>query len=311
MRLRPARRRARVDARRSARPSPSCSRRSPSRRPPREGNIDHVETKDGKLQVLYSLPGAGTPRPTSSRSTCRSTAPTLDATAALASTTKTVRRTAILAIDVSESMAANGKFTEAKAAAQTFLDSVSPDLYVGIVTFAGKVTVAQEPTTDRDASKSVIDGLEAVLRHLPVRRPHAGRRRRRARRASAASSCCPTAGTPRRPSSTDGHGRHQEGGRQGGRRRPGAVGRRRDAAPAALGRRWRHRHQRHRPEGPRRRSSRARRKSLAKQILVTATPPAGERQGRHPVGLGRRRRRELHRRRVRDPAPRVGRTRPR
>ncbi|CAN5396324.1 hypothetical protein BH10ACT10_BH10ACT10_23470 [soil metagenome] len=125
-----------------------------------EGNIDHVETKDGKLQVLYSLPGAGDTAPDLESLKVSLDGTTLDATAALASTTKTVRRTAILAIDVSESMAANGKFTSAKAAAQTFLDSVSPDLYVGIVTFAGKVVVAQEPTTDRAASTSVIEGLK-------------------------------------------------------------------------------------------------------------------------------------------------------
>lgn len=125
-----------------------------------EGNIDHVEIKDGKLQVLYSLPGAGDLAPDLESLDVSLDGTRIDATAALASTTKTVRRTAILAIDVSNSMAANDKFTAAKSAAQTFLDSVSPDLYVGIVTFAGKVTVAQEPTTDRAASKSVIDGLK-------------------------------------------------------------------------------------------------------------------------------------------------------
>ncbi len=45
----------------------------------------------------------------------------------------------MIAIDVSESMNANGKFDAAKRAAQIFLDTAPDDLYVGIVTFAGNV----------------------------------------------------------------------------------------------------------------------------------------------------------------------------
>ena len=49
-----------------------------------------------------------------------------------------VRRTAILAVDVSKSMAGE-KFEQAKLAAQAFLDASPSDLYVGIVSFAGEV----------------------------------------------------------------------------------------------------------------------------------------------------------------------------
>ncbi len=51
------------------------------------------------------------------------------------------------------------KFAAAKQSAQVFLDSVPDDLYVGIVTFAGKVSTLQKPSLDRAASHDLIDGL--------------------------------------------------------------------------------------------------------------------------------------------------------
>src|SRR5689334_18682872 len=126
-----------------------------------EGSIDHFETKDGKLEVLYSLPDVGDATPDLSSLAVTLDGKSVDANATLASDAKVqVRRTAILAIGVDDSMAANGKFTEAKSAAQVFLDSAPDDLYVGVVTFAGSVTVAQEPTLDRSATASVIKGLK-------------------------------------------------------------------------------------------------------------------------------------------------------
>src|SRR6476659_1153683 len=125
-----------------------------------EGSIDHVESKDGKLQVLYSLSNVGDAAPDLKTLSVNLDGKPVDATATLASDAKqAVRRTAILAIDVSDSMAANGKFTEAKRAAQIFLDSAPDDLYVGVVTFAGAVTVAQTPTLDRTATAAVVKGL--------------------------------------------------------------------------------------------------------------------------------------------------------
>jgi tight adherence protein B len=124
-----------------------------------EGSIDHVENRNGKLQILYSVPGASSAPDLSSLSvSLNGTKVTADATLA-SQAHNAVRRTAVLAIDVSESMRANGKFTEAKRAAQIFIDSAPADLYIGVVTFAGKVAVAQEPTLDRSASKGVVDGL--------------------------------------------------------------------------------------------------------------------------------------------------------
>lgn len=126
-----------------------------------EGSIDHVESTKKGVQVLYSLPDAVTAAPSLDTLKVDLGGTPLKATATLASdaAANAVRRTAILAVDVSDSMQANGKFVEAKRAAQTFLDSAPDDLYVGIVTFAGSVAVAQEPTLDRAASKAVVDGL--------------------------------------------------------------------------------------------------------------------------------------------------------
>ena len=126
-----------------------------------DGSIDHVESRNGKIQVLYSLPNVGNATPDLKTLSVTLDGEPVDATATLASDAKqAVRRTAILAIDVSESMAANGKFDEAKRAAQTFLDTAPADLYVGVVTFAGSVSVAQEPTLDRTATSGVLQGLK-------------------------------------------------------------------------------------------------------------------------------------------------------
>ncbi len=128
-----------------------------------EGSIDHVQRKDGGIQVLYSLPD-GTPAGADLGSVALTLDGTrLDATAELASDARsTLRRTTLLAIDVSNSMA-GAKFAAAKQAARTFLDSAPDDVYVGIVTFAGRVSVLQAPSLDRAASRRLVDGLDLSL----------------------------------------------------------------------------------------------------------------------------------------------------
>jgi tight adherence protein B len=126
-----------------------------------EGSIDHVETKSDQVQILYSLPGVDAASPDLSTLQVSLDGEPMDATATLATHAKNaVRRTAILAIDTSNSMGAHGKFDEAKKAADIFLKSVPDDLYVGVVTFAGDVTVAQKPTLDRASTKAVVDNLQ-------------------------------------------------------------------------------------------------------------------------------------------------------
>ncbi len=122
-----------------------------------EGSIDHVEEKDGKLQILYSIPG-GPEADLGSVAVSLGT-DSIPAKAVRASgAAETVRRTTVLAMDVSNSMRGD-RITAAKAAATTFLDNAPDDLNIGLVTFAGAVTTVVQPTTNHDTVKSAVDAL--------------------------------------------------------------------------------------------------------------------------------------------------------
>jgi tight adherence protein B len=131
-----------------------------------EGNIDHAETKDGLLRVLYSVPELDEGvEPDLSTLQVAVNGTQLEAEAELAANvdaSEQVRRTTILAIDTSRSMRGE-RFEQAKAAANAFLEGAPKDLYVGIVGFAGSVDVLQRPTLDRDAAAAVMDGLTLTL----------------------------------------------------------------------------------------------------------------------------------------------------
>jgi tight adherence protein B len=122
-----------------------------------DATISHVEaTKDG-VKILVSVPqGAEVDLDNVTATIDGDDAP---AEAALATSTTDVRRTAVLAIDVSKSMDGE-RFEAAKSAALTFLDTVPDDVYVGIVTFANDVETAVAPTQDRDGARAVIEDLE-------------------------------------------------------------------------------------------------------------------------------------------------------
>jgi tight adherence protein B len=121
-------------------------------------SIAHVESTGEGLRVLVSVP-AGTEVDLSGVTGTLDGA-SLEATAEHVGADTSVRRTTVLAMDTSDSMARNGRFDAAKAAALTFLDSVPSDVAVGIVTFDGDVSTALEPTTDRNAAEAVVNGLE-------------------------------------------------------------------------------------------------------------------------------------------------------
>ena len=125
-----------------------------------EGTIDHVEASDGVVRVLYSIPGIGEGvEPELDSLTVTIDGSPVEATADLASDSREgVRRTAILAIDVSNSMRGE-RFQQAKVAAQTYLETAPVDVFVGIVTFAGGVKVVQEPSLDRDGSIALLETL--------------------------------------------------------------------------------------------------------------------------------------------------------
>jgi tight adherence protein B len=122
-----------------------------------DASISHVEaTKDG-VKILVSVPrGAEVDLENVTATIDGEDAP---AEAALATSTSDVRRTAVLAIDVSKSMSGE-RFEAAQSAALTFLDTVPADVYVGIVTFAHDVETTVAPTQDRDEARAVIEGLE-------------------------------------------------------------------------------------------------------------------------------------------------------
>ncbi len=125
------------------------------------GNIDHVETSEDSLRVVYSLSGMPDGAvPDLDSVTASFDGVTLPATAEpIADADQAVRRTAVLALDVSNSMRREGKFEGAKEAALAYLDNVPGDVSVGLVTFARDVRVAQPPTEDIDQVRAAIDGL--------------------------------------------------------------------------------------------------------------------------------------------------------
>jgi tight adherence protein B len=125
------------------------------------GNIDHVEPNGQTLQVVVSLadvPGGESPDLETVSVMFDGEAVPAEAER-LADATEQVRRTAVLALDVSNSMRGR-KFTEAVAAAEAFLDNVPDDVYVGLVTFADEVTFAASPTRSTDEVREVLQSLE-------------------------------------------------------------------------------------------------------------------------------------------------------
>ena len=124
---------------------------------PDEATISFVERTEAGLQILVSVPADTTIG--LDGVTVTVDGQDAESTASLAETTTDVRRTAVLAIDTSNSMA-GPRFEAAKAAATTFLETVPDDVYVGIVTFDSDVETPLDPSQDRAAAQSVIDGLE-------------------------------------------------------------------------------------------------------------------------------------------------------
>jgi len=119
--------------------------------------VTHVEVAGDRLRVLVSVP-AGTEVDLDSVS-AQVDGTDADAEAESAGVAGRVRRTAVLAIDTSESMLGE-RATAAKEAALAFLDAVPADVYVGIVTFDGDVTTPLAPSLNRDDARAVIDSLE-------------------------------------------------------------------------------------------------------------------------------------------------------
>jgi tight adherence protein B len=121
-----------------------------------DGSITHVEASPGTLQVLVSVPA-------DAEVDLDGVTVTVDgkraiAKAVAADSDTALRRTAVLAIDTSMSMEGS-RFAAAKIAAREFINTVPDNVSIGIVTFAGDVTTVLSPSQDRDAALGVLDGL--------------------------------------------------------------------------------------------------------------------------------------------------------
>ena len=122
-----------------------------------DASIAYVEPEAGTLQILVSVPPDAIVDTDSVVVEIEGQRAT--ATAAPADTTTSVRRTAVLVMDTSDSMRGT-RLESAKAAASLFLQSVPDDVLVGIITFDRDVIPVLEPTTDREAALAEIQDLE-------------------------------------------------------------------------------------------------------------------------------------------------------
>jgi tight adherence protein B len=125
------------------------------------GRIDHVETDGDSVSVLYSVPGLPSGvTPDTDSITVTMDGKEVDATAkTVADSGETVRRTAVLAIDVSKSMEGD-KFAAAQDAARAYVAAAPDDVYIGLVTFASEVTTVEAPTQNHDDLDAAISSLE-------------------------------------------------------------------------------------------------------------------------------------------------------
>ena len=119
-------------------------------------SIDHMKLDGARLEVLLSVPG--TSEVDLSTASVQIDGQDVTATAEDAADSD-LRRTSVLAFDTSNSMA-GAKFTQAKAAALSYLDAVPDNVYVGMVTFDDSVDVVREPTLNRDEMRTAIGGLK-------------------------------------------------------------------------------------------------------------------------------------------------------
>lgn len=118
--------------------------------------IDHAQPTKGAVRLLVSVPGAD--EIDYDKVKVRIDNADVTAEAAAASESSDVRRTSILVIDTSNSMAGT-RIAEAKKAALAYLSTVPGNVKVGVVTFDSRVKEQVSPTLDRAAATKAINGL--------------------------------------------------------------------------------------------------------------------------------------------------------
>ncbi|MGB8649209.1 MAG: type II secretion system F family protein [Mycobacteriales bacterium] len=128
-----------------------------------KGRILEVTSANGTVSLLFSgvdLGAGSTVDPASVKVTVDGTALPTRASSVTAGSAP-VRRTAVIAIDTSGSMA-GARLAGAKSAAGTFLDSLPTDVAVGLVTFSTTARVDVAPTSDRARVRAAVQGLAAT-----------------------------------------------------------------------------------------------------------------------------------------------------
>lgn len=125
-----------------------------------EINIDHVENLEGKVSLVLAVDGVpagssvdpGSVQVDVDGRTVESTAKVISA--------GDVERTTVLVLDASNSMLQRDKFASATAAVDAFLSAAPEDVRIGLVAFAGDLGEVIEPTTDHNAVRTALAGIE-------------------------------------------------------------------------------------------------------------------------------------------------------
>ncbi len=132
------------------------------------GSIDHVESGNGQTKVLFSVTDLAKDQLLDPASVQVSIdGESLDSQAErISDDTGAVRRTSVLAIDVSNSMA-GPRFAAAKQAALTYIDHAPKDVYIALVTYASTVDTVQKPSKNHASLAAAVNSLQLTTQtHL-------------------------------------------------------------------------------------------------------------------------------------------------
>ena len=126
------------------------------------GRIESIDSSGGKVTVVFGGTDLGNDGvdPASVQMTLDGQPVPAKASVAGTSGQVAVKRTALIVLDTSGSMAGNG-IAAAKAAANAFLATVPADVSVGLITFSDQPHVTVAPTTDRGAVRAAVSRLHA------------------------------------------------------------------------------------------------------------------------------------------------------